>query len=379
MAQIDLDTNRSARSSLELTRDKRRAEARHMPGWMYTSPEIFELETERLFLKEWLAVGRLEELANPGDYLTFDIVDEPIVVTRGKDGQLHAFSNVCRHRGAKVVEGRGSTRAFSCPYHGWTYDIAGKLIQTTFTDDVEGFDFENCRLAPIGVGDWGGWIFVNFDPKASPLDEHVALYQEMLGYFRQEDCRIGGILDIEVEVNWKLIAENLIDVYHFHVLHAGTFGTNKNQNRLLSYGENELVIFRPNSRSLTPTGEAILGNLPWIENDAPAAAGHMPPNAYFTCHSDSVKMWLSWPISPTRSRLVIYSIYAEEQIARDDFRKKAKVYDDFLAKIVDEDLGMVVELQKNVGSRNFEPGPIVGLESGVHSTVNTLIDRLFDD
>ena len=379
MAQIEFDTNQVTRSGLALTRDKRRAEARHMPGWMYTSPEIFELETERLFLKDWLVVGRLEELADPGDYLTFSLVDEPIVVTRGKDWNLHAFSNVCRHRGAKVVDGRGSAKAFSCPYHGWTYDITGKLIQTTFTDDVEGFDFENCRLATIGVGDWGGWIFVNFDADAAPLEQHVAPYQEQLGHFRQEDCRLGGKLEIEVEVNWKLIAENLIDVYHFHVLHASTFGGGNNRNRMRPYGENELIILRPNAISLTYGGESLLGNMPWLDDDAAAAAGHMPPNAYFTCHGDSVKLWMSWPLSPTRSRLIVYSIYAEERMARDDFAEKAKFYDDFLAQIVDEDLGMVVELQKNVGSRNFEPGPMVGLESGVHSTVNTLIDRLFDD
>lgn len=379
MAQIDTGTTSRARAELAQTRDRLRAQARHLPGWMYTSPEVFDLETERLFLREWLVVGRVEEIAKPGDYFTFEIVNEPIVITRGDDGRLHAFSNICRHRGAKVVEGRGNAKAFSCPYHGWTYDTSGKLIQTTFTDDVEDFDFENCQLSRIGVGDWGGWIFVNFDTDAAPLSEHVALYQEKLGYFRQEDCRLGGKLELEADVNWKLIAENLIDVYHFHVLHAGTFGSNKNQNRMLPYGENELVIFRPNSRSLTPTGEAVLGHFPWIEDDAPAAAGHMPPNAYFTCHSDSVKLWLAWPITPTRARIVIYSIYSDEQIARPDFEEKAKVYDDFLARIVDEDMGMVTALQKNVGSRNFQPGPIVGLESGVHSTVNTLIDRLFDD
>ncbi len=378
MTQIETGTAPAARTDLADTRDRRRAQARHLPGWMYTSPEVFDLETERLFLKEWLVVGRIEEIADPGDYFTFDIVDEPIVVTRGKDGELHAFSNVCRHRGAKVVEDHGNAKAFSCPYHGWTYDIAGKLVQTTFTDDVEDFDFENCQLARVGVGEWGGWVFVNFDAEATPLAEHVAPYQEHLGYFRQEDCRLGGKLELEAEVNWKLIAENLIDVYHFHVLHAASFGSNKNRNRMLPYPENELIILRPNSRSLTPTGEALLGRLPWIDDDAPAAAGHMPPNAYFTCHGDSVKLWMSWPLCPTRAKIIVYSIYAQEQIDRDDFAEKAKVYDDFLAQIVDEDIGMVTALQRNMASRNFRPGPMVGLESGVHSTVSTLIDRLFD-
>lgn len=377
-APADLPSGPDVREELSRMRARPRSRARHLPGWMYTSPEVFALETERLFLKEWLVVGRAEEIAAPGDYLTFDIVDEPIVVTRGRDGGLHAFSNVCRHRGARVVEGRGNARAFSCPYHGWTYDIAGKLVRTTFTDDVEGFDFDDCRLARAGVGEWGGWLFVNFDADAAPLAEHVAPYRERLGHFRQEDCRLGGRLDLEAEANWKLIAENLIDVYHFHVLHAASFGGDGNRNRMLPYPENELVITRPNSRSLTPTGEALLGRLPWIDEDAPAAAGHMPPNAYFTCHGDSVKLWMSWPLGPARARIIVYSIYAPEQIDRDDFAEKAKVYDDFLARIVDEDMGMVTALQKNMASRRFRPGPMVGLESGVRSAVNTLIDRLSD-
>ena len=379
MAHVDLSSKSEVRKHLAGTRTHPRSKSRHMPGWMYTSPEVFQRETERIFLKEWLVVGRVEEIADPGDYFTFNIVDEPIVVTRGKDGRLNAFSNVCRHRGAKVVDGRGSAKAFSCPYHGWTYDITGKLTQTTFTDDVDGFDFDNCRLAPIQVGDWGGWIFVNFDRNAGPLADHVALYEEKLAYFRQEDCRLSDTLIIEADVNWKLIAENFIDVYHFRTLHAGTFGLQKNPATSLPYEEDQIVIYRPGGKSLTPTGEKLLGRLPWLTEDDPSAAGHMPPNAYFTCHADNVQLWMSWPLSPSRSRIMIYTIFSDEQFARDDFEEHAEVYHDFVGRILNEDLDMVTALQKTIGSRNFVPGPITNLEAGVHATVNHLLDRIFDD
>tara|TARA_Y100001934_G_scaffold280396_1_gene386997 strand:- start:5276 stop:6328 length:1053 start_codon:yes stop_codon:yes gene_type:complete len=350
-----------------------------MPGWMYTSPDVFQRETERIFLKDWLIVGRVEEVPEPGNYFTFDIVDEPVVVTRGKDGQLNAVSNVCRHRGAKVVEGRGTAKVFSCPYHGWTYDIGGALIQTTFTDDVSEFDFDNCRLSPVQIGSWGGWIFVSFDPGAGPLEEHVALYDEKLGYFHQEDCRLSDTLVIESDVNWKLMAENFIDVYHFRTLHAGTFGNQKNPATSLSYDEDQVIIYRLGGKSLTPTGEMLLGRLPWLTEDDPSEAGHMPPNAYFTCHADNVQLWMSWPISPSRSRIMIYTIFSEEQLARNDFDEHAETYHEFVARILNEDVDMVAALQKTVGSRNFEPGPITQLEAGVHGTVNHLIDRIFDD
>lgn len=379
MAPVDLSSKSEVRKHLAGTRAHPRSKSRHMPGWMYTSPEVFQRETERIFLKEWLVIGRVEEIPNPGDYFTFDIVDEPIVVTRGKDGRLNAFSNVCRHRGAKVVDGRGSAKAFSCPYHGWTYDIEGKLAQTTFTDDVDGFDFDNCRLPAIQIGDWGGWIFVNFDRNAEPLAAHVALYEEKLGYFRQEACRLSDTLIIESDVNWKLMAENFIDVYHFRTLHAGTFGNQKNPATNLPYDEDQIVIYRPGGKSLTPTGEMLLGRLPWLTADDPSAAGHMPPNAYFTCHGDNVQLWMSWPLSPSRSRIMIYTIFAEEQFARDDFEEHAAVYHDFVGRVVNEDIDMVTALQKTVGSRNFVPGPITNLEAGVHATVNHLLDRIFDD
>ena len=379
MARADLPFASEIRKELARTRVHPRSRARHLPGWMYTSAEVFRRETERIFLKDWLIIGRVEEVENPGDYFTFDIVDEPVVVTRGKDGRLNAFSNVCRHRGAKVVEGRGNTKAFSCPYHGWTYDIEGKLAQTTFTDDVEGFDFDNCRLAPIQIGTWGGWIFVNFDPDAAPVERHVAPYAEKLGYFRQEDCRLSDTLIVESDVNWKLMAENFIDVYHFRTLHAGTFGTQKNPATNIPYDEDQVIIFRPGGKSLTPTGEMLLGRLPWLTEDDPSAAGHMPPNAYFTCHADNVQLWMSWPLSPSRSRIMIYTIFSEQQFARDDFEEHAETYHTFVARVLDEDVGMVTALQKTVGSRNFRPGPITMLEAGVHATVNNFINRVFDD
>lgn len=379
MAQLDLNSKSGIHAQLEKTRNRRRHEARHLPGWMYTSPEVFERETERIFLKDWLVIGRVEELESPGDYLTVDIVDEPIVVTRGKDGRLNAFSNVCRHRGAKVVEGGGNAKIFSCPYHGWAYDLTGKLAQTTFTDDVEGFDFDNCSLPPVNVGEWGGWIFVNFDKDAAPLEQHVAIYQEKLGFFRQENCRLSDKLVIESDVNWKLVVENFIDVYHFRVLHAGTFGQQKSPAVTLPYDEDQVIIYRPKGRSLTPNGDALLGRLPWLTEDDPSAAGHMPPNAYFTCHSDNVQLWMGWPISPSRSRIMVYTIFSEEQFARDDFEEHAEVYHDFVARILNEDIGMVTSLQKTVGSRSYVPGPIANLEAGVHATVNSLLDRIFDD
>jgi Rieske 2Fe-2S family protein len=121
------------------------SQARHLPAHFYTSPEIYEREKERIFQKEWLCMGRVEELDQPGDYLTFRVAGEPVVVCKDADGKLRAFSNVCRHRGTQVAFGesdcgtpfgKGCDRAFSCPYHGWIYDLQGKLINAPHSKEM---------------------------------------------------------------------------------------------------------------------------------------------------------------------------------------------------------------------------------------------------
>ena len=98
-------------------------QAHTLPPYCYTSPEFYELEIEKIFMKEWLGVGRVDQLESPGDYFCADIVEEPIVILRDDKGVLRAFSRTCRHRGACIVEGAGSTRYLECPFHGWTYNL----------------------------------------------------------------------------------------------------------------------------------------------------------------------------------------------------------------------------------------------------------------
>src|SRR5207249_281286 len=100
-------------------------EASTLPLYCYTSPDFFRLEVEHIFLKEWLCVGRVDQVAKPGDYFSLDLIGEPLVVTRDDRGEIHVLSRVCRHRAMMVVEGAGNARAFECPYHGWTYSLRG--------------------------------------------------------------------------------------------------------------------------------------------------------------------------------------------------------------------------------------------------------------
>lgn len=118
-----------------------------MPVSVYTSAELLEQEVEKLFYKQWVCVGHVSELQNPGDYLTFDIVDKPVLIVRGETGKIRAYSNVCRHRGTVIASGNGSCKLFSCPYHAWSYDLNGRLRAAPFMDE----DIETTELVQQGL------------------------------------------------------------------------------------------------------------------------------------------------------------------------------------------------------------------------------------
>src|SRR5262249_26264866 len=139
-----------------------------MPRGFYKDERVLALEIDNLFLREWICVGRAEEVAAPGDYFVFRLCDESVVVICGKDGNIRAFSNVCRHRGALIASGKGNRKNLLCPYHNWAYDTFGKLISTPDLGARADFDRANCRLPEFACTVWHGFIFVSLakDPPA---------------------------------------------------------------------------------------------------------------------------------------------------------------------------------------------------------------------
>lgn len=357
------------------------ARARHAPGYVYGSPELFELEKEKIFLSDWLCMGRIEELASPGDFMTFRVLDEPIVITRHEDGALHAFSNICAHRGAEVVVGAGNTRQFSCPYHGWSYDLAGRLTAAAYMSKAEGFD-PGCRLSPLRIGVWAGWMFVNFDDHAMPLEQHVAAFESDFGFLKQERCRLAHKLELEFACNWKLLLENIIDIYHFGVLHPTTVGRN-----VATQGDpveprdrgGYYAVF--NTGTQTRSGEPLFGRMPWLDDqpDGLSLTGLLAPNMTLFAHVDDIHPIITWPIAPDRSRITIYVLMPEEFFGLPNFREKVEDYAATNKQILEEDREMIQSLQRAMGSKRFVPGPMSHLESGVHHVINSNLRRIFDD
>ena len=193
-----------------------------LPYSWYSDPAIYRLEQERIFRRTWQYVGHVGQLPARGSYVGARAGDVPVLVVRGRDLELRAFLNVCRHRGAVLVDGEGRRETIQCPYHAWTYDLDGALRRAPRGDELEA-DQDELALVPLPLDTWGPFVFVNADPEAPPL-------AETLGDLPALVAAAGIDVDALVfhhraesrhEANWKICCENYLECYHCAVAHPG--------------------------------------------------------------------------------------------------------------------------------------------------------------
>jgi phenylpropionate dioxygenase-like ring-hydroxylating dioxygenase large terminal subunit len=174
-----------------------------LPYSWYTDEELLRRERSSIFARSWQYAGRASEVAQPGSFLATDAGGIPIVVTRDSGGELRAFLNVCRHRGAVLTEGCGERSTIQCHYHAWTYDLDGSLRTAPRSEREPEFDKSEWSLVPASVGTWGPFLFVNPDPDTVPLSEHLGELPETFG----------------ANANWKIVVENFLECYHCATAH----------------------------------------------------------------------------------------------------------------------------------------------------------------
>jgi phenylpropionate dioxygenase-like ring-hydroxylating dioxygenase large terminal subunit len=199
-------------------------QARAMPKSVYTSEDFAAREVEDIFRKEWFCAGRSSQLPHAGDYLTFELAGQPIMVIRDQTGKLRAQSNVCLHRMSTLLQGSGNTRLIVCPYHGWSYMPDGKLRSAAAMKNNEGFCRENYALPQIACEEWLGWIMVTLNAEAMPVAEKLADVHALVEDFGMENYVQSFQESLSWNTNWKVLAENFMESYHLPVCHAATIG-----------------------------------------------------------------------------------------------------------------------------------------------------------
>ena len=195
-----------------------------LPVEAYTSQTWFEEEQKTIFSRTWQFVGMVGDLPEPGNYICASVGSVPIIVVRGDDGELHAFHNMCRHRGTQLLELTGNrTKVIKCPYHDWVYALDGTLIgvpqkKTQFPT----INMSEWSLFPVQMGIWNEMVFVNPDMNAPGLDVFLADVPQYLGPYRVAELEEADKRQYIINCNWKIFVENYVDIYHLSHLHSET-------------------------------------------------------------------------------------------------------------------------------------------------------------
>ncbi|WP_260961475.1 aromatic ring-hydroxylating oxygenase subunit alpha [Pseudomonas citri] len=184
-----------------------------LPGAAYKDPELYQQDLEQIWYKEWIFAGHTFELEKPGQYLTLQIGEYPVAVVRGKDGEIRAFHNACRHRGSKVcTEAKGKVAKLVCPYHKWTFDLDGKLL---FAGNM-GTEFNpgEHNLSPVHCEIVHSYIYVCVAKTAPDFEKFRSAVSPFIGPHYLEDCKVAFEANLTEKGNWKLVFENNRECYH---------------------------------------------------------------------------------------------------------------------------------------------------------------------
>lgn len=340
-----------------------------LPGGFYTSPEIFQLELERLFLQHWICVGREERIPEPGDYFVRTIGTESVIVLRGRDGVIRAFHNICRHRGTRLCEeGTGRFKnAIRCPYHAWVYGLDGRLLAAPSMDGVEGFASADYPLHPVALAQWEGFLMLSLAEKPEPFEAAYAPLLNKFPLYRLPELRQARRIDYNVRANWKLLFENYSECFHCPSVHPALVKLSPADS-----GANDLTSgpflggymeVKPEHGSMSLSGRACsrpIGDMPEEELHR-VYYYSLFPNVLLSLHPDYVMVHTLWPESPERTRIECEWLFHPEAAAQPDFDPDDGVQ--FWDKTNREDWHICELSQLGVASRAYTVGPYSPRES----------------
>ncbi len=348
--------------NLQLNADHDIARASTLPASLYFSPETFEDEKKKIFSSTWQVVGHARQVASPGDYFTFDLIGEPLLIARGDDGILRGFYNVCRHRAGHPASGCGNRKLFRCGYHGWTYRLDGALLVTPEFEGVEDFNREDFGLSPVRVEEWFNLIFVNLDPEARPLREFLGDLPAQAEKFDFRSMKFSARRTYDMNCNWKAYIDNYLEGYHVPSVHPAL-------NREIDYSAYTVEPYPQYVRQWTPIrgtqpGDATPRRYQQAGDELTADYFWVYPNWMLNCYPDNVQLNIILPLGPERT-LAIFEWYLPEKDLGSESAQQALAFSD---EIQAEDIGICEVVQQNLHSRSYHSGRYsVKQEKGVHA------------
>ncbi len=332
----------------------------------YTDPAIFEAEMLGLLSRTWQLAGHVSQIPKVGDYFAFEIAGQNLFAIRGRDSEIRCFYNVCQHRAHELVSGSGTTRVVVCPYHAWTYELTGELRTGPNVKSVPGFDKSKVCLTEVCCEDFNGFLFVNLDPQAAPMDVWFPGVREELHAYVPGIDRLAPLEWVEIpeKCNWKVSVENYSECYHCSLNHP-TFasGVVKPETYDISPLERGYVL-----RHTTECQDLEQMTYPIdlsVEHAGEYRSWFLWPMVSFQCYPGNRLNTYHWRARDVDTCTVWRGWYsadgAEDQVVRDLAMQDRET-------TVEEDIHLVESVYRGLKSKGYKPGPLVlDPECGVNS------------
>jgi len=357
-----------------------------LPPAAFVDPGVLDWELDDIF-RGWVVAGHISAVAEAGKFLVRELGDDSVVIIGGDDGTPRAFLNVCRHRGARIVEeAEGQVRKrLRCPYHAWWYDLQGELRAAPHMDGVEDFDFACNGLLGVRLAVVGGLVLIDLSGRAPDPGEHVGDLLEHLNRYRLTELRRAGDTTYEVAANWKGIAENYNECLHCPGVHPEL-------NALSDYMSGEEVegegawcggsmTLRDDASTMALEDAGHTADRPPIEGLTPEQANTVLyfalfPNALVSLHPDYVMLHTLWPRSPGETHVTCEWFFEPATMARDDFDPGDAV--GFWDMVNKQDWYVCELQQKGLGTRGYTAGRYSAEEVDVHAFDLMVANRYMD-
>jgi Rieske 2Fe-2S family protein len=352
-----------------------------LPTEAYRSQAVYDWETTRFFAGTWSCLGRLDDLLGPGQVRGVRVGGESVLLSR-EDDEVRGFSNVCRHRGHELapVGEAFDARLVRCPYHAWTYRFDGSLKTAPSFSGLLGFEESDYPLITVSVDTWGGWLFVNLDGAAPPLDEQVGNLTGMLAPYEPDALAVGYRQEYEVEANWKVIVENYNECYHCTSIHPALCevtpvgsGADLTPTGLWCGGTMDL---KPHAATMSMDGLTPLQPLPGVTDELLRQVVYVTvfPNLLISAHPDYVLAHRLEPLSPTRTRIECAWLFPTAAVNDAGFDPGYAV--DFWDLTNHEDWAVCEGVQRGMANSGHRPGPLSSWEATVYQFL-TMVGRAY--
>ena len=339
-----------------------------LPRASYLDDSEFQREYSAIFSKGWVCIGRASQIDSAGDYLAFKFGGDSILVVRGQDGDLRAFYNVCRHRGAELVPMPDSApqaghfkRAITCPYHAWTYQLDGNLKKAPHLAVNPG----DTQLHGVSISTWAGFVFVRMsDERDETLQSAIGAGAERLTRYPLADLAIGHSIDYQIDANWKVLLENYNECYHCGPVHpelckiVPAFREKGGSDVDWDHG----VPHREGAYTFTEDGTTSRMPFPGLnETEKTHHKGELfYPNLMISLSMDHVAAFYVWPESASKTRVRCDFLFHPDEISRSDFDPSDAV--EFWDIVNRQDWSICESVQRGMNNRVFEHGYYAPME-----------------